>query len=413
MNTRATVRKKLIAVAVALAFSSAEAGAQQAIPSTALPTGGRVVGGQATISQSGATLAIQQGSARAVLDWQSFNIGSAASVNFYQPSASSIALNRVTGVEPSQIFGRLSANGQVFLTNASGILFAPGAQVDVGGLLATTLSMTTDDFMSGRYLLRGDGADSSIANYGTLRSLPKGYVALIAPSVLNEGTIDAAQGTAALVAAGAATVDFMADGLVRIRVDQGALSAEIANSGAIRADGGTVLLTARALDSLGHAVVNNSGIIEARTVANVNGVVSLGGSEIRLQPGSVVSAAGGGTVELQGSTVSVEGLIDASGSGSGGSIKLLGDKVAVVGNARLDASGDSGGGQILIGGNLRGEGPEPNASAVFVGPDAQIDASARVRGNGGTVVVWSQERTDFYGSIRARGGSEGGNGGLV
>src|SRR6185436_9534809 len=101
-------------------------------------------------------------------------------------SASSIALNRVLGGDPSQIFGRLSANGQVFLTNPSGILFGRGAQVDVGGILASTLSMSVDDFMSGRYLLRGNGGSASITNQGSLRALPKGYVALISPTVQNE-----------------------------------------------------------------------------------------------------------------------------------------------------------------------------------------------------------------------------------
>src|SRR6185503_4994394 len=168
-----TLRKSLLAAAVALAFSSSGIRAQQAIGSGALPTGGRVVAGQAAISQAGAALTIQQNTARAAIDWQTFNIGASAAVVFSQPSASAIALNRVLGADPSQIFGRLSANGRVFLTNPNGILFAPGAQVDVGGLLASTLSMSTDDFMSGRYLLRGDGGGGAIANYGTLRSLPQ------------------------------------------------------------------------------------------------------------------------------------------------------------------------------------------------------------------------------------------------
>src|SRR6185295_6793295 len=108
---------------------------------------------------------------------QSFNIGANASVVFSQPSANAVALNRVLGGSPSQIFGRLSSNGQVFLTNPSGILFGRGAQVDVGGFLATTIGMSTNDFMSGNYRLRSDGTNSSILNEGTLRSAPKGYVA--------------------------------------------------------------------------------------------------------------------------------------------------------------------------------------------------------------------------------------------
>src|SRR5690349_16688335 len=123
MTRKLRVNKSLVAAAVALAFASPDLRAQ-ALPTNALPTGGRVVGGQAAISQAGAAMSIQQSSARAAIDWRSFNIGSAASVTFTQPSASAIALNRVWGADPSQIMGRISANGQVFLSNPNGVLFS-------------------------------------------------------------------------------------------------------------------------------------------------------------------------------------------------------------------------------------------------------------------------------------------------
>jgi filamentous hemagglutinin family protein len=398
------MRWRLITAAVALALASLDARAQQAIPASALPTGGRLAGGQATISQSGTAMSIVQGTPRAVLDWQSFNIGANASVVFRQPSANAVALNRVIGGDPSQIFGRLSSNGQLFLTNPSGILFGRGAQIDVGGILATTLAMSTDEFMSGKNLLRGNGTNSAILNQGTLRSAPKGYVALIAPLVRNEGTIDASRGTAALVAANAATVDFMADGLIQIKVDQGAITAEITNKGAIRADGGTVFLTARGLDGLARSVVNNSGIIEARAVENVKGVVRLSGGEVSLQSTSSISADGGGQIEVQGGIVLADGRIDASNSsGVGGTIKLLGDMVGLVGNARVDASGDTGGGTILVGGDRHGDNPDiQNAWRTYVGPDAVIKANAITSGGGGKVIVWADDWTKYYGSIEAR-----------
>src|SRR2546428_3535835 len=148
-------RRRILAAAVAFALSAPVFEPySQSISPTALPTGGRVVGGQATISQSGAALQIQQGSARAALDWNTFNIGSQAAVTFNQPSASSIALNRVLGASGSEIYGRLSANGQVFLINPNGVLFARGSQVDVGGIVASTLSMSADDFMAGPLPMR-------------------------------------------------------------------------------------------------------------------------------------------------------------------------------------------------------------------------------------------------------------------
>lgn len=407
-------QRPLLGAAVALALSTAAVDSSaQSIQSTTLPTGGRVVGGQAAITQSGAAMTIRQSSARAALDWQSFDIGSQASVTFNQPSSSAIALNRVLGASGSEIYGRLNANGQVFLINPNGILFGRGAEVSVGALVASTLDMSSDDFMSGRYVLRGNGAPGSVVNQGVIRTAARGSVALVAPRVQNQGTIEAPNGSVSLVAANAATVEYLADGLVQLRVDEGAVQAEIANSGVLRADGGTVTLTARSLDNLAHSVVNNSGIIEARSVQDVNGVVRLAADEVTLQPSSVVSVAGGGQVDIQGGLVLADGLIDASSTSRGGSIKLLGDNVGLVGTARLDASGDLGGGEILVGGNLHGQGTERNATAVYVGRDVLLDASARTNGDGGKVVVWSDQATRFYGSIKATGGAQGGDGGAV
>ncbi|MBC7706858.1 MAG: filamentous hemagglutinin N-terminal domain-containing protein, partial [Rhodoferax sp.] len=80
---------------------------------TALPTGAVVAAGQASLSQNGNRLTVTQGSDRAILNWNTFNIGSAASVNFIQPGATSAALNRVMSNDPSALLGTLSANGQV------------------------------------------------------------------------------------------------------------------------------------------------------------------------------------------------------------------------------------------------------------------------------------------------------------
>ena len=106
-----------------------------------LPTGGQVVGGQASIQPAGnAVLNVNQTSQSAVINWNTFNLGSAATVNYLQPNASAAVLNRVLDANPSQIYGRISAPGQVFFTNPSGMYFAPSASVDVGSFTATTHS---------------------------------------------------------------------------------------------------------------------------------------------------------------------------------------------------------------------------------------------------------------------------------
>ena len=103
-------------------------GALAAPATNALPTGGQVVSGQATVSQSGNGMTIHQGSDKAILNWESFSIGADASVNFQQPGSDSVALNRVVGSDPSAIYGSLTANGQVFLVNPKGVLFGKGAR---------------------------------------------------------------------------------------------------------------------------------------------------------------------------------------------------------------------------------------------------------------------------------------------
>ena len=123
-----------------------------ALDAGALPTGAKVTAGSASVSSSGNTLQVLQNSQRAALDWQSFQIGAGATVNFVQPNSSAVALNRILGSDASQIYGHLNANGQVFFSNPNGMLFAPGSQVNVGGMLATTLGIGNDDFMAGNYL---------------------------------------------------------------------------------------------------------------------------------------------------------------------------------------------------------------------------------------------------------------------
>jgi len=170
--------------------------------STQLPTGGSVAAGTATVGSntSSASMTISQSSQRAVVDWTRFDVGSAAQVNFVQPSASSVTLNRVLGSDPSQIFGRINANGQVFLTNPSGVYFAPGSSVDVGGLVATTHSISNDAFMAGSNSFSRNGSTGTVQNDGTLTAALGGYIAMLAPTVRNQGVVVAKLGTVAMAA---------------------------------------------------------------------------------------------------------------------------------------------------------------------------------------------------------------------
>jgi filamentous hemagglutinin family protein len=204
--------------------------------STELPTGGTVVGGSATIASSGARLDINQTSGRAAIDWNTFNIGSDAHVHFQQP-AGGVALNRVLASDASQIYGRLTSTGQVFLLNPQGIYFAPGAQVDVGGLVASTLNLSNANFMAGNYAFQG-GSSNAIINQGNITAASGGTLALIAAKITNDGTLTAPGGNVLLGAGSKVTLDM--GGPVKLQIENSALETLIANGGAIRAEGGTI-----------------------------------------------------------------------------------------------------------------------------------------------------------------------------
>jgi filamentous hemagglutinin family protein len=114
-----------------------------------LPTGGQVVSGQAAIAVDSSRMDVSQTTRSAIVNWNTFNIGSQARVNFNQPDSSSVVLNRVLGGNGSTILGQMTANGNVFLVDPAGIIFAPGARVDVGGLVASSLGISDSNFLAG------------------------------------------------------------------------------------------------------------------------------------------------------------------------------------------------------------------------------------------------------------------------
>ena len=368
----------------------------------ALPTGNQTVAGNATVTTSTpSSMVINQGSQNAVINWQGFGIGNGESVVFKQPNASAVALNRVLGNNPSEIYGSLSANGQVFLVNPNGILFGPTASIDVGGLVASTLGIANGDFMAGKLGFANGGTAGSIRNFGQLTANgggnSGGFIALVAPDVSNAGTITA--GNVALAAGNKVTLDFFGDNLLKVKVDEAALNAHIANSGALIGDGGQVVLSAQAAGDLTGSVINQSGVIRAKSLADKNGAIVLDGGST--------------------GTVTVSGSLDASGSqATGGSIGVFGQNIALKG-ASLTASGQTGGGTVLVGGDSHGAQAQvagttvANAQTVSIDAASTISADATVQGNGGKVVAWSDNNTRFDGSISAKGGATGGDGGFV
>src|SRR5215831_16111107 len=344
-------------------------------PAVALanPQGAQVVGGQATVQGQGtSTVTVTQGSDHAIINWNTFNIGAGEKTQFIQPSASSVALNRVTGgLGPSQIFGTITANGRVFLINPNGILFGLGSSVNTAGFLATTNDIRNEDFLNnttGRFNFNIPGRlDASIVNFGHITATNGGFAALVAPGVRNAGVITANLGHVALASGNGFTLDFYGDKLITLQVGDKiankvidvatgqTLDALVKNEGVLRANGGQVALTAAAARHVVDSVINNKGVIEANSVGTKNGMIVLGGA----------TAASKGT-DAPKQTVKVSGTLSASGQKKGekgGVIKITGEDIVLAG-AKLDASGQAGGGTVLIGGDTGGGTIKPAVSGL-------------------------------------------------
>src|SRR5215813_4435594 len=420
-------RNLLLTTAALLALGAA--------PAAGGPAGGTVVGGTATIQgQGGPAMIVNQSSNSAIINWNTFNIGVNESVRFNQPGTSSVMLNRVTGgLGPSEILGTLTANGRVFVINRDGILFGPNAVVNTAGFLATTSDIKNSDFMAGRYNFNIPGRpDASIVNQGRITATSGGFAALVAPGVRNSGTITATMGTVALVSGNGFTLDLYGDKLITLAVnDQIAskvidvstgkpLKSLVSNEGKIRANGGRVELTAAAARTVVDSVINTSGVIKANSIGHRNGMIVLAAATGASKP------AGAPT-----QTVKISGTLSAAGKKKGtegGTILVTGENIKLA-SARIDASGRKGGGKVLIGGDWGGGNPNtsfvkhstaklesfvtPPATTVSVDAASTINASARGRGNGGKVVLWSDSETTFAGTILARGGAKSGDGGFV
>ena len=293
------------------------------VSALAQPSGGAVVAGQAAITQSGSTTNVHQGTDKAIINWNRFSIGSGETVNFYQPSSSSVALNRVVGSAPSSIYGHLNANGQVFLVNPNGVYFAPGAQVNVGGIVASTLGISNDDFLNGNYHFSGDST-ASVVNDGSIIAAQDGYVAFIGNHVANNGDISTPGGTTALGAGGSVDLTLAGNSLLSFKVSSAALNALAENGGVIKADGGAVILTAQAKDALLQTVVNNTGVIQAQTVANHSGTIELLGGD--------------------SGTTQVSGTLDASApsTGDGGQIETSGAHLKIADGTAITTKSATG-----------------------------------------------------------------------
>ncbi|WP_137680867.1 filamentous hemagglutinin N-terminal domain-containing protein, partial [Aurantiacibacter suaedae] len=350
--TKSTLIAKSLRCAALLASTAISTAAiSSAAMANDLPTGGEVAAGSATIgAPSAGNMNITQHSDRAVVNWTSFSVGEGNAVNIAQPGAQSALLNRVTGDATSVIAGQINANGQVFLVNPNGIAITKSGTVNAAAFTASTLDISDRDFMAG-----GDAITVTAPANAQVMRLRAGLSDLMSPD-LADGTLLVA-GVAKMEGSDQSALDLTGDGFLRLGLPTGNIDV----AGTINAN--TVVLTAGTARDAARGVVNLSGVINATGVESKGGVV-----------------------------------------------RLTGDQINLTG-ATIDASGTLGGGSIEIGGGYQGTGPLAHATDLTVDAASVIRADATVRGDGGDVVLWSDHKTAFAGTITARGGANGGNGG--
>ncbi|MBT8607988.1 filamentous hemagglutinin N-terminal domain-containing protein [Polynucleobacter paneuropaeus] len=391
VSVRKTVMASVFLSATLLTVPSAFA----APAANALPTNGQVVAGQANISQTGNVMNINQSTQRAVINWDSFNVGKNATVNFNQPNSGASTLNRVNGASQSMINGAVNANGQVIFVNPNGVVFGKGAEVNTGGLVATTMNIKDSDYMSGKMSFSG-GESGKVINKGTITANGvNGYIALMAPEVKNQGVLIANisnSNTIALVSGTKVTLSFDGSQLTNITVDASAINSLISNKHAIITNGGQVIIAANAASNLKASVINNTGTINADSITTA-----------------------GGKVFLTAGTVNQNGTVSAnSQDANGGNVTISGNEVNLNAASKTTATGATSGGQILIGKtNANTAQSQLNASVVNVNQVAIVDASATQNGSGGSISIWSQIATNVAGILKATGGAISGNGGNI
>ncbi len=354
-----------------------------------LPTDPDVISGYITISTPSATqMLLMQAGAYGIVDWGSFSIDQGFGVQFQNGAGAT--LNRVTGSDLSSIMGQLGATGSVYLINQNGIVFGQDGVVNTGGtFVASTLDIDNGDFLDGGdATFRGD-SNGYVINLGYISALG-GEVAILAHTVVNEGSISAPNGTVGLAVGREILMRdaAVADGLFSVKIggddtsvtDSGAIRAAAAE---LRANGGNVYALAG----------NTGGVIAATGMARVNGRVFLtAGPTGSVTVDKTVKATEvdgrGGTITVDGGTVDMTGVLDASGS-RGGDVRITSDiatlfsgQVLAFGNGTAGSGGfaEVSGRHLTFGGTVQTRGGTLliDPDNIEIGPDgaASLDGAS-------------------------------------
>ena len=400
-----------LAVLLAMAFGTVA-------PAGAAPLGAQVVNGTATVVRTGPTTTITN-SPGAIINWQSFSIGSGETARFIQQSANSAVLNRVVGQDPSQILGTLSSNGKVFLVNPNGMVFGQGAVVDTAGLVLSTLQISDDDFRSGRMRFIGGAgsvAGGEIRIEGVLRSA-SGDIYLVAPNIENRGAIKAENGQAILAAG--EKVEILGRGLDNIRFEVQNRGNQAVNLG--RIEGNAVGMFAGTIRQGGTVSANSVGIENGKVVLRALGDVVLA-KDSRTTAAGVAGSGGAIAVSAVSGAVRIETGAEVRADASaparaGGNIVVRAQEanVVVADGALVSASGGQGGrvvlqadaGQTVVAGKLLATGTQEAAVGTSTAPVA-ADAPALPAAGGVVHLLGKEVAVVGHALVDASGDAGGG-----
>ncbi|MDO9105055.1 MAG: MBG domain-containing protein [Methylovulum sp.] len=378
------------------------------------PDGAQIINGQVSIDTSSPGVSTITNSPNAIIQWQNFNIAQNEITQFIQQNSQSAVLNRIVGENPSAILGQLFSNGKVLLINPNGIVFGANTVIDTQGLIASSLNLSNEDFLNGNYHFIAGSNAGNIVNEGIIRAGKNGNIILIAPTIKNNGIIKTEGGQITLAAGQKLVLTNLDDPDIRFEIQ--APGNAVLNLGKLLTEGGAVNVFAN--------TITHSGEINADSVTvDAQGHIKLVAEQaINLTQDSKLSAnnslgdAGTISIESKAGTSLANGVIEANatGTGKGGNITLLGEHVSVQGQASIDASGALGGGQIVLGGDKPANNSDTHlAKTTTIDAGATITADATSSGDGGKVRIGSDNATRAYGRISAKGGGQDGNGGTI
>ncbi|MFN5966426.1 MAG: filamentous hemagglutinin N-terminal domain-containing protein, partial [Pseudanabaena sp.] len=319
-------------------------------------------------------------------------------------------INRVTGDTPSSILGTIQSrqsfpNANVYLINPNGIVFGQNAKLDIGGSFHAntgtgltfsnnqTLSVDKNStvFPSGdpQKILFTINQPAGIINQGNLQVDAGKSITFTGGTIVQTGSLTAPNGNVAITSV-------LGNRQVELRSPDAVLGLTVESSGLSPDWNGKIT------DLPNLAALLTSKVPTANQV-----VIKPDGSLV------LVEAVTSPDILVSNGTSVVSGKIDVSSPlFQGGNVGIFGNQVSLV-NAKIDASGLTGGGTVLVGGNLQGNGIQPNAVRTFVDSSSMINVSAILNGNGGKAIIWADQLSRFFGNIFSNGGSVSGDGGFV